>query len=543
MARINIGCEYEKEFSSICSLFKNGFLSDKVNIKRVTDNMIVTATNEFVYCPNEHGVNGASGGEGGELTFKSGGASWFASIRGESFDSSSADWEQLISDVSADYHKYYSLIEFKQAADSRLAKDGGAVAFAVKRFSDGFLKRVIDAPFSVSDRYTIEPENFYAVSMRLEINGGAQSEPVLGKVYFRVSPDGKYVPISRAEAQGIDDYINGAVPSEEKGGGSSELVDGELVGAVLNAAGSVFEDESSADYIMFNAGYLEKIEKMLNMLATSDEKELECTHVTVLGISHVEWQNFSYAVSIGGHNVLKMIVGLNNNIRLYCTNCNHHGVLLVDNNNVLFGDGSQGMRLDFSSVTLGLDGDDIKKIKSEAVISEHLFKVECRENSRNADCQKLICARQAVEYTDADGVVIRKCKACPYPEVVYYNIFAEGDGGRLTSTLNIDEQAFTLTDGKVKKCKCCGRTYGEHTGKNGYCRLCGDIGFTEEGKKLYKRYRGMLSPNVRLKYIFSKKSCREDSTVIIFELGKDRYVFSKLDAKDSGYIDQPKKVK
>ena len=47
MAIIRVGCEHKKEFQSICSLYKKGFLSDKVNIKRVTDNRIVTDANEF----------------------------------------------------------------------------------------------------------------------------------------------------------------------------------------------------------------------------------------------------------------------------------------------------------------------------------------------------------------------------------------------------------------------------------------------------------------------------------------------------------------
>ncbi|MDE6201596.1 MAG: hypothetical protein K2M47_06960 [Clostridiales bacterium] len=546
MARINVGCEYEKEFKSICSLYKNGFLSDKVNIKRVTDTEIVTAANVFVYCQDEHGVNGARGGEENELRFDKDGASWFANLRGKSFDSSSSDWEQLIADVGADYHKYYSLIEFRQPVDSRLAAGSGAVEAVIKRFSDGFLKRVIDAPFSVSERYTPEAENFYAVSMRLEINGGAESEPLLGKVYFRVGRDGKFIPVSRGEAKGIDDYIKSAVPSDDGQSGAGELVDGQLVSDVLNRAGSLFEDEGCADYIMFNPDYLPKIEKMLKLLATSDEKELECTHVTVLGISHVEWQNFAYAVSVGGQNVLKLIVGLNNSISLYCTNCSKDGVLLVENNNVLFDQDEYdgGYVLDFAERNLGLGNEAINLIKSSALISRHLFKISCKENMRNSDCTRLICFNQSVEFTDADGNVERKCKGCPYPEVVYTNIFSSGvDGGKLTSTLNLDEQAFVLTDGKVKKCKCCGRTYGEHTGKNGYCRLCGDFAYTEEGKKLYRKYSKMLALRVRLKHLKDKKFCKEDSNIIIFELGEERYVFNKLDAHDFGYIDPPKKVK
>lgn len=546
MAIIKVGNEYEKEFKSICSLYKNGFLSEKVNIKRVSDTEIVTAANVFKYCENEHGVNGASDEAGNELRFDGSGASWFSGLRGESFDSSSSDWEQLIADVSSDYHKYYSMIEFRQTADTRLVAANSPMAAVVKRFSNEFLKRVIDAPFSVSEKYTIEPENFYAVSMRLEINGGAQSEPVLGKVYFRVSRDGKYTPISRAEARGIDDYIDAAVPSEDKdSSGGTDLVDGQLVSDVLNRAGELFATEDCADYIMFGADYQTKIEKMLKLLATSEEKELECTHVTVLGISHVEWQNFAYAVSVAGRNVLKMIVGLNNSISLYCTNCSRDGVLLVDNNSVLFDETEYDGEyyLDFTMRNLGLDDGAIQQIKSGGLISRHLFKVACPENSRNSDCSRLICATQAVEYTGADGKLERKCKGCPYPEVVYHNVFAGGyDGGRLTSSLNLDEQAFVLTESKVKTCKCCGRTYGEHTGKNGYCKLCGDVA-GEDGKKLYRKYGKMLGLGVRLTHMFSKKSCREDSNIIIFELGKDRYVFNKLGARDYGYIDKPKKVK
>ncbi|MDE5563109.1 MAG: hypothetical protein K2J01_06155, partial [Clostridiales bacterium] len=187
---------------------------------------------------------------------------------------------------------------------------------------------------------------------------------------------------------------------------------------------------------------------------------------------------------------------------------------------------------------------DINIIKTTALISGHLFKISCPENSRNSDCTRLICAKQAVEYTAADGKIERKCKGCPYPEVVYRNIFSDSlDGGQLTSSLNLDEQAFTLTDSKVKTCKCCGRTYGEHTGKNGYCKLCGYVGVTDDGRKLYRKYAKILGLGIRIRHLFSQKSCREDSNMIIFELGTDRYVFDKLSARDFGYIDQPKKVK
>lgn len=547
MALIKIGYEYKNEFESICKLYKRGFLSDKVNIKRVTDTEIVTAANTFVYCDDEHGVNGAGDGAESELKFDKNGASWFSGLRGAKFDSSSSDWEQLIADAAADYHKYYSMIEFRQNTESRRMEMGDTLSALLKKFNNDFLKPVLDGGFVTSENYTTDAENFYAVSMRLEINGGAQSEPLLGKVYFRKTRNGKYVPIKRTEARGIDDYIAAAVPSD---GGSNadahnEIVDGQLVGDVLNSADVLFGDENCADYILFNSKYTEKIEGMLKLLATSDEKELECTHVTVLGISHVEWQNFAYAIKKHGKNVLKLVVGLNNSISLYCTNCSKDGVALIENNNVLFDedkfDGSY--YLDFDEPKLGLDETAIADIKTMSLFSEHLLTVSCPDNPRNRDCARTICAKQAVEYVGAEGETVYKCKGCPYPEVVYRNIFdGAGDGGKLTVTLNLDEQAFELTEAKTKRCKCCGRTFSEFSGKSGYCRLCSSGTDPDEGKKLYKKYGKMLGLGIRLKHLFSAKYCKEDSNIIIFKLGNDQYVFDKLDANEFGYIEAPKKV-
>ena len=100
-----------------------------------------------------------------------------------------------------------------------------------------------------------------------------------------------------------------------------------------------------------------------------------------------------------------------------------------------------------------------------------------------------------------------------------------------------------LTDKNTKVCACCGRTYGDRQGKNGLCRLCGDDTVTEQDRRLYKKYGKMLGIGVRIKHLFDRKHCKEDSNIIIFELGSERYVFNKLSASDFGIIEQPKKVK
>ena len=53
----------------------------------------------------------------------------------------------------------------------------------------------------------------------------------------------------------------------------------------------------------------------------------------------------------------------------------------------------------------------------------------------------------------------------------------------------------------------------------------------------------MLGIGVRIKHLFDRKHCKEDSNIIIFELGTDRYVFNKLGASEYGVIAQPQKVK
>ena len=87
-------------------------------------------------------------------------------------------------DVAADYHKRYSLIEFKQSKDKRALADEATLR---EKFKLGFIDRVFDDAYAyaISENRQTQPENYYAVSMRLEINGGGESAPLLGKIYFR----------------------------------------------------------------------------------------------------------------------------------------------------------------------------------------------------------------------------------------------------------------------------------------------------------------------------------------------------------------------
>lgn len=77
---------------------------------------------------------------------------------------------------------------------------------------------------------------------------------------------------------------------------------------------------------------------------------------------------------------------------------------------------------------------------------------------------------------------------------------------------------------------------------NKICHFCARDDKSSAAKKLYRKYAGMLSLGVRLAHLFAKKYCKEEDNVILFELGRDCYVFDKLNFKERGFIKKPEKV-
>ena len=542
MAKIIIGQEYEREFKSICALYQGGFLSDEVHIKKADGKVITTLTNTYEYREDEHGVNGG-GDDDGTLGYTAQGASWFAPLRGVPFDSGNSDWKQLIMDVAADYHRNYSLIEFKQSKDSQTLNGEKKL---LNKFKAGFINRVFDdgKSFTLSEKRTTEPENFYAVSMRLEISGGGESAPLLGKIYFKEGRAGRLVPITTKEADRIDAFISSAIPSDSSGGTGGEIIDGTLVNRVFNGLENAFSDGKFASYVSFNDKYMEQISSMLSQLATSEVKELECTNVKVLGVSHVEWEKSVYGLNYRGKQVMKVVIGLNGVFSLYCSNCGSDGAL-IDGNVICFKDdkipdGVNGV-IDFSTDNLGLISDDIEAIKKNGVIADHLFTVTCRENPRNSSCFRVVCAAQSIEV--AGGV--RKCRGCRYPEIIYKDIFSErSDDCGYTPDLNFAMDRLSLVTEETGVCRCCGREFTRSSlTRNSLCSFCEVSDHSPKAKKLYSKYGNMLGLGVRFFNMFSKKYCREEGNIILFEVGDKRYVFDKLNATEAGFIKKPKKVK
>lgn len=550
--RIVIGEEYKKEFECIQSLYKLGVLSSAANVERVSGNEIETVSCIFEFNGRATGVVGDNDG-GSELRFEKGGASWFSEIRGKKFNSNTAQWVSLISTVASDYHSNYAIVEFKQDASDRDGSAGRNAGYIAKRLQDTLVEGMFPGCV-LGDRLDNDYEDYYAASLCLYIsNGGAEPKPILCKLYFRRRRDGRFIPVDRDEAEIIDRNINEKIKNIRSGSASGSRVsstDGDIANDMVDNLEKAFRRRDCARYLLCTDQYKKELYVMLTRLAVNKEKTLECTGIKVLGISHVQWQNYAYTYTRAGKPVLKLVIGFNNSISLYCINCDVNGVPLIDNNTVMFDDEESAAAYESkfgktcvispNDSNLGLSVGEINHIReprNKATLASHLFQVSCRVNG----CSETICGADAVEYSDSlTGDIVRKCRSCPHPEIVYEDIFGGAGERVLTETMFIDEVGCSLTKSETRICASCGRRYVETDEYGSQCKLC-KTGFADaNGKKLYRKYRGMLSVRMRMRP--GKKYCAEDSTVIIFAIGGRKYKFDKLDAKNCGYINSPKKV-
>lgn len=541
MAKIIIGREYRSEFESICRLYEGRFLSSDIHIVRAGNGVIQTETHTYVYKESEHGVNGTGDDAGKALCFTADGASWFAPLRGAAFDSGNADWKQLIMDVAADYHKHYSLITFRQRKDDTARENDAVVA---QRFKTGFVDRVF-APggaFTMDGVRSAAVEKLYAVSMRLEINGGGESAPVLGKICF-CDRNGELEPVPSDDAEEIDGYIASAAPADDTNDTDdtkSEIVDLRLVTRVFAALERTFGEGRVAAYVSFGERYRQIVGDLLAQLATSEIKTLECTNVKVLGIAYVEWERSEFHICRDGKEALTLSVGVGGAVTLTCANCRAPDRVLVKDNVVLFPTGVRAAvpKADCTVQAPQYTEAEIALMREKALLSEHLSTVTCRENPRNAGCRRTVCATQTV-----DTPAGRKCKACRYPEIMYKDVFDPAAEGRYTPSLGYAADRMALIDGKTAVCACCKRSFSAELVRGGLCAFCRRSDNGDTAKKLYRKYSGMLSPIVRIKHLFRPKYCREDDNILLFELGGERYVFDMLNIRAYGFVKKPTKYK
>ncbi len=548
MAKIIIGKEYEEAFRSICRLVEGGCVPPDI-VRRADGREIVTDAYTFEYAGEDR--TAAMGG-GAKQAMTGEGASWFAALRGEAQDDGTAVWLNLIERVAESYHKRYSLIEYKQ----NVRKVGEAEKQLCLRALQNIAARFFRELPAVSVREGSREdglEDIYGVSVRCELSGGTGAAvPVLAKVYFR-KRGRKLVPLRKEEAKKIDEYLYEIIPSGDGGARPDNADSSETIDAVLSAMETLLYGKKNADGFAQSVCFsgekdCETVDALLRTIS-HDNVRLECREVKVLGISHVRWINSSYNVYAGGEPVLRATVGLNDSLSLFCTNCGTG--TLIENNGVFCSytdeDGEVFCRtvmLDPSRENLGITDADADDILRYSEFARHLRFMTCSENPRREGCSRCVCAAQTENLGTEDDPVY-KCKDCPHPEVV----FTDDKGVRkYTPRLAFARDKMTMIErSEAQVCDCCGRTFSKESMHGRLCAFCSGAakaagGEYDGAKKRYRRYAGMFSPFVRMKYAGKPKLCFEEEDVLLFVLGEDRYVFDKLAIGAHGYIAKPRKA-
>lgn len=558
---ILIGAEYKDTYESLVKILSSGSLENTIaHVEKGVDGKPIICTDSALYVYG--GGAGSAAGDSVNLAMQRDGASWFAPVRrGKAFDDGMSEWRRLIERVAGDFHKHFSIIEYRQC--------GGSGEVDVKATEDRIAKLIgrlferRDVSFIKGGDKNKGTEDIYGASVKLELSGTGQAHfVVMCKIYFRRTAENGVLPLTSAEAAQINARLEAAEDNtdpisltEEE----SNNINTTTVTAVKDLiAGSYpvnfkqclcFSEKQVANR---ETGVSEdnfdlKTYKYLAKRAVTNNAPVTCTSVKVLGISHVRWINDYYEVAFGGKTCLKVLVGFGGSLSVTCANCN--GGNIVTSNMIIYSytdkDGvkhDEHVNIDYTADNLGIDDKKLDEIRRYSELKNHLFTVSCKNPRLEIPCVSCVCASQAVRV----GGVIR-CADCPYPEVVYTDYSGDRPFKYLTGRMTFvhDRLSMALKE-DASDCERCGRRFTADSLVNGQCRLCASIGNLAgeelaQAKKLYSKYANMFPHSVRLKHVFDKKYCVEDETAMVFALGFDTYVLSKSELKSDGFVTGPVK--
>jgi len=544
---VRIGRKYQDAFMSICELVKNGCIDTSL-IESCRDNKWIE-TPQYIF---EYTGDATAIDTGTRVGMMPEGASWFEGFRGGESNSVMGIWHNLIETVATGYHKEYSLVEYVQNTMLRDAEETEQCREIVRNVAKSLklpFTKVVDATAEDSE------EDIYAVSLRMELFGGAgEPRPVLCKVYFR-KINNVFLPLETREAELVDGYICNLVEKQrgnhmKKDGDETEIVDN-----VLNSISKLIEGEMANSFtqsvLITNPIDAETVDELVH-LEPQDEVELQCKKLKVLGISHIRWIDAAFNIYVGEKKAFLAKLGLNNAINLFCC-CGSKDSKLIENNAITCVSEENGevttLRIEPEEEHLGLNEGELEQIRTESAFARHFFPISCSELARrHAECTQYRCECNTLAF-DVRGKIRRKCADCPYPEVVY----RYGDGtAAYTPLLSYDTQTMSVVTEETVNCRFCGRSYLSHeaTGNN-LCEFCKSVldqvgkrgaeGPGREAVRTYRRYASMLPISLRFCTMFRKKYCFENSDRLLFVVGKNKYFFDKLRLTDSGRIVKPEK--
>ena len=100
-----------------------------------------------------------------------------------------------------------------------------------------------------------------------------------------------------------------------------------------------------------------------------------------------------------------------------------------------------------------------------------------------------------------------------------------------TKVCSVCKRRFTSADADESLCPTCLKS----------AKLSKDT--LDEAQREYRRYSQLLPIGVRLINAAKKKYCFSDEEILVFVIGRDKWIFNKLDAMKKGFVRPPKKVR
>ena len=579
---ILVGNTYVKEFSSIfrlvkdCPAFSGRDFKAEGDIELIDRGERLTVrdgNNSYTYVsyiPNAQFVDDDDDDTTEEIGFSENGASWFRGLRGESSaESADAQWMRFIEKVASQYHKRYSIMEYKQQKGAQISTDE---AYAIAK---NLVKFLFDISMprkdfeEVTNAKVLEAEalDVYALSLRLALSGGTgESKRILGKIYFaaktRENGDRVLLPMYTKDAKNIDKAFSGFTGEE-----SGEDID--LTSSDSNARFLTIRDNALnalenlivstrhnfVDFLLIAKDDEEVIQQMLKLTAhtTSD---LQCSELKVLGISHIVWRVKAFDCKIGGAPKLRAIFGLNNSVSLRCLGCANPVDIVANNSLALYQDPKNNFTQitfrDFEDEeTLGLTDEELEAVDEFGVHNDHLIKVQCHRIGLGESC---VCYRCGDQMFSAVSPITGKerdyCIDCHRPEVVSH--IPGTDEPMLTASARFSISARAMVpEATTSSCQLCGRHFSITDKKTPLCGLCrratellGDHELTKEELKpaidCYNRYAQVVPLSSRMNG--AKKYAFEDDGIILLIIGKKIYKFDKLAAESTGQMPSAQKL-
>ena len=519
----------------------------------------------IVYLDNTDGIKyvytlgvGTSRAETQDLSIGSKGASWFREMRGDGMADeqirAANKWQALIDKLPITFYGNNPMLYY---SDTR-------TDFNIDTEIDSSIRAIVDTFFDEKN-ITVEKEGgdttqlIYAASLRLAVGISLVPQPVLGKIYFSLNPDGTLKFLTKEEAVKLENILQNVQPGADAGPAPKKTEINAIIGTLTEMLKGKDKLERNLVFNDDNKAVIEKITERQRGEKRAGDVPVEILKVTVNTIFLLKVKSTEYNVFFNRFTRVKAPVlrakVLFDKVTMSCTACRAGDELIhanvIDYVNSYGNPTSAEISFDRRGLSLIVDGrtlppdefekavEDIKK----SVFSKHLLRVECGSCAARDACVGYLCEEQRIyaknllEEGEIESVI--RCGDCVYPESY---VLVDGEAYTTNSVFfDVNERRLRLRadeGGRRASCTVCGRPYYRAKGEIGdLCGLCATLSLEDDAlvrkqHALYNKYAGLLP--IRKRMNATSKRCVEDQSIIVFKVGRVYHVFDKLAAVIAG---------